>query len=148
MNDRRYKRYDFPIDFLLTCISLNMKFSIPTKNLLSFSHFLAFFINHLVWRTKKCRFIWSSDRLEPELRHRCSWEKLVTVADFKRLCIRCLAHCSSICCESGSQPPVGMVRCKLFVEKQCQDASPTDRSLQIRFWLNFERFWRYYTSLY
>ena len=52
MNDRRYKRYDFPIDFLLTCISLNMKFSIPTKNLLSFSHFLAFFINHLVWRTK------------------------------------------------------------------------------------------------
>ena len=30
------------------------------------------------------RFLWSSDRLEPELRYRCSWEKLVTVADFKR----------------------------------------------------------------
>ena len=43
----------------------------------------------------------------------------------------------------GSQPPVGVVRCKLFVDKQCQDASPSDRSLQVRFWLNFEWFWRY-----
>ena len=33
----------------------------------------------------------------------------------------------------GSQPPVGVVRCKLFVDKQCQDASPSDRSLQVRF---------------
>ena len=36
-----------------------------------------------------------------------------------------------------------LVRCKLFVDKQCQDASPSDRSLQVRFWLNFEWFWRY-----
>ena len=43
----------------------------------------------------------------------------------------------------GSQPPVGVVRCKLFVDKQCQDASPSDRSLQVRFRLNFEWFWRY-----
>ena len=34
---------DFPFDFSLTCISLNVKFSIPTKNLESFSNFLAFF---------------------------------------------------------------------------------------------------------
>ena len=26
-----------------------------------------------------------------------------------------------------------LVRCKLFVDKQCQDASPSDRSLQVRF---------------
>ena len=32
----------------------------------------------------KCRFIWSSDRLESELRDGCIWEKLVTIADFKR----------------------------------------------------------------
>ena len=32
----------------------------------------------------KCRFIWSSNCSEQELRDRCSWEKLVTVADFKR----------------------------------------------------------------
>ena len=30
-------------------------------------------------------------------------------------------------------PAVGVVRCKLFVDKQCQDASPSDRSLQVRF---------------
>ena len=35
-------------------------------------------------KSLKCRFIWSSDRPEPELRDRCSWEKLVTVADFRR----------------------------------------------------------------
>ena len=35
------------------------------------------------------------------------------------------------------------VRYKLFADKQCQDASPSDRSLQVRFWLNFELFWRY-----
>ena len=29
-------------------------------------------------------FICSSDRLEPELRDKCSLEKLVTIADFKR----------------------------------------------------------------
>ena len=81
---RRKKRYDFPIDFSPTCISLNIKFSIPTKNLESFSHFSPFLINHLVWRAKKCRFIWSSDRLEQELHDRCGWEKRVTVADFKR----------------------------------------------------------------
>ena len=62
----------------------NVKFSIPTKNIESFSHFLAFLINHLVWRAKKGRFIWLSDDLEPELRDRCSWEKLVTVANFKK----------------------------------------------------------------
>ena len=84
INDRRKKRCDFLIDFSPTCISLNVKFSIPTKNLESFSHFIAFLINHLVWRDKKCRFIGSSDRLEPELRDRCSWEKVVAVADFKR----------------------------------------------------------------
>ena len=50
-----------------------------------FFTFLSFLINHLVQRAKKkCRFIWSSDRLEQELRDRCSWEKLVTVPDFKR----------------------------------------------------------------
>ena len=54
------------------------------EKLESFSHFLAFLINHLVCRAKKCRFIWLSDRLEPELRDRCNWEKFVTVADFKR----------------------------------------------------------------
>ena len=43
--DRREKRYDFPIDFSPTCTSLNVKFSIPTKNLESFSHFLPFLIN-------------------------------------------------------------------------------------------------------
>ena len=43
INDIRKKRYDFPIDFSLTSISLNVKFSIPTKNLESFLHFLAFF---------------------------------------------------------------------------------------------------------
>ena len=44
-----------------------------------------------------------------------------------------------------SQPPVRVVRCKLFVDKQCQDGSPSDWSLQVRFWLNFEWFWRYQT---
>ena len=47
----------------------NVKFSIPTKSLESFSQFLAFLINHLVCRDKKCQ---SSDRPEPELRDRCS----------------------------------------------------------------------------
>ena len=64
INDRRKKRYDFPIDFSPTCISLNVKFSILTKNIESFSYFLPFFISHLVERAKKCRFIWLSDRLE------------------------------------------------------------------------------------
>ena len=45
---QRKKRYDFRIDFSPTCISLNVKFSIPTKSLESFSHFLAFLINHFV----------------------------------------------------------------------------------------------------
>ena len=45
LNDRREKRYDFPIDLSPTCTSLNVKFSIPTKNLESFSHFLPFLIN-------------------------------------------------------------------------------------------------------
>ena len=49
-----------------------------------FIFFLAFLINHLVWRSKKCRFIRSSDRPVPEFGDRCSWEKLVTVPDFKR----------------------------------------------------------------
>ena len=48
-----------------------------------FQNFKLSLINHLVWRAKKCRFIWSSERLEPELRDRFSWEKLVTVADLK-----------------------------------------------------------------
>ena len=48
---------------------------------------------------------------------------------------------------TGSQPPVRVVQCKLLVDKQCQDASPSDRSLQVRFWLNFQWFWRYLTSL-
>ena len=48
MSDRRKKRYDVPIDFSPSSISLNNKFSIPTKNLESFSHLLAFSINHLV----------------------------------------------------------------------------------------------------
>ena len=48
ITERRKKRYDFPIDFSPICISLNVKFSIPTKNIESFSHFLAFLINHLV----------------------------------------------------------------------------------------------------
>ena len=56
------------------------------------------------------------------------------------VCIRCLAHCPAICFESWSQPPVGIVRCKLFVNEQCQDTSPSDQSLQVRFWLNFEWF--------
>ena len=43
----------------------------------SFSQFLAFLLNHREWRAKKCSFIWSSDRPEPELRDRCSWEKLI-----------------------------------------------------------------------
>ena len=49
----------------------NVKFTIPTKSLESFSQFLAFSINHLVCRAKNV-FIWSSDRPEPELRDRCS----------------------------------------------------------------------------
>ena len=65
------KGYDFLIKFPPTC-SLNVKFSIPTTNLKSFSHFLPFLISHLELRAKKCRFIWSSDRLEQELRDRCS----------------------------------------------------------------------------
>ena len=48
LNDRREKRYDFPIDFSPTWTSLNVKFTIPTKNLESFSHFLPFLINPLV----------------------------------------------------------------------------------------------------
>ena len=48
ITERRKKRYDFPIDFSPICISLNVKFSIPTKNIESFTHFLAFLINHLV----------------------------------------------------------------------------------------------------
>ena len=36
------------IDFLPTCISLNVKFSIPIGKLESFSRFLGFLINHLV----------------------------------------------------------------------------------------------------
>ena len=47
INDRRKKRYDFPIDFSPTCVSLNVEFSIPTANLESFSHFLPFLINQL-----------------------------------------------------------------------------------------------------
>ena len=39
MNDRRKKRYDFPIDFSPTYISLRVKISIPTKNLERFSSF-------------------------------------------------------------------------------------------------------------
>ena len=31
LNDRSKKRFDFLIDFSLTCISLNMKFSIHPK---------------------------------------------------------------------------------------------------------------------
>ena len=30
--------------------------------------------------------------------------------DDTTLCIRCLAHCPTICCEPGSQPPVGVVQ--------------------------------------
>ena len=63
---------DFPFDFSLTCISLNVKFSTPTKNLESFSNFLAFFDQSSCMKSKKCRFIWSSDQLEPELRDRFS----------------------------------------------------------------------------
>ena len=44
-----------------------MKFSISTKILESYSHFLAFLINHLVQRVIKFRVICSNDRLEPEL---------------------------------------------------------------------------------
>ena len=45
--------------------------------------YLAYLINHLVERAIKCRFICSSDRWEPKLRDRCSWKKIVTIADFK-----------------------------------------------------------------
>ena len=37
--DRRKKRYDFLIDFSPTCISLNVKFTIPIKTMASFLHF-------------------------------------------------------------------------------------------------------------
>ena len=84
LNHRRKKHFVFLIDFSPTCISLNVKFSIPTRNLESFSLFLAFLVNRLVQRAKKCRFVWSSDRLEQDLRDRCSWEKRVKVADFRR----------------------------------------------------------------
>ena len=49
-SNKRHKKEtpQFPIDFSPTCISLNMKFFIPTKNLETFSNFLAFLINHLV----------------------------------------------------------------------------------------------------
>ena len=43
--------------------------SISTKKTSKvFSHFLAFLINHLKIRAKKLRFIWSSHRLQSELR--------------------------------------------------------------------------------
>ena len=45
---QKKKRYDFPINFSPTRITVSVKFSIPTKNLESSSHFLAFLINHLV----------------------------------------------------------------------------------------------------
>ena len=85
-SSKRKKKETLPFSYWFspTCISLNVKFSIPTRNLESFSLFLAFLVNRLVQRAKKCRFVWSSDRLEQELRDRCSWEKLVTVANFRR----------------------------------------------------------------
>ena len=47
LNHRRKKHFVFLIDFSPTCISLNVKFSIHTKNLEYFSYFLPFLINHL-----------------------------------------------------------------------------------------------------
>ena len=46
--DSKVMNNDFSTKFLPTCISLNVNFSIPTKNLDRFSHSLAFLINHLV----------------------------------------------------------------------------------------------------
>ena len=46
--DSKVINNDFPTEFLPTCISLNVNFSIPTKNLDRFSHSLALLINHLV----------------------------------------------------------------------------------------------------
>ena len=40
--NRRKKRYDFLFDFLPTCISLNVKFSIPTKKTRKFFTFFTF----------------------------------------------------------------------------------------------------------
>ena len=37
--DRRKKRYDFPIDFSPTYISLSVKFTIPKNSLESYLHF-------------------------------------------------------------------------------------------------------------
>ena len=54
------------------------------------------------------------------MRSRVDAVQLRLYADDTTLCIRCLAHCPTICCEPGSQPPVGVVQCKLFVDKQCQ----------------------------
>ena len=48
LSDSKVMNYDFPTEFSPTCISLNVNFSIPTKNLDRFSHSLAFLINHLV----------------------------------------------------------------------------------------------------
>ena len=48
IKDRRKKRYNFPINISPISISLNVKFSIPTKILESCSHFLAYLINDLV----------------------------------------------------------------------------------------------------
>lgn len=42
INERREKRYDIPIDFSSTCISLNVKFSIPKKNSRIFLTFFTF----------------------------------------------------------------------------------------------------------
>ena len=47
LNHRRKKHFVFLIDFSPTCISLNVKFSIHTKNLEFFKYFLPFLINHL-----------------------------------------------------------------------------------------------------
>ena len=49
-----------------------------------FFTFFTFLDQSSCMKSKKYRFILSSDRLEQELRDRFSWEKLVTVADFKR----------------------------------------------------------------
>ena len=65
-------------------MSLNVKFSIPTKKSPKFFSFLRFLDQSSCITSYKMRFLWSSDRLEPELRYRCCWGKLVTVADFKR----------------------------------------------------------------
>ena len=95
LNVNKHATCDFkissPFSFLLNVICVimimiihNQIIDLWIRKSRKFFTFLVFLINHLVWRARKCRFIWSSDRLKPELRGRCSREKFVTVAGFKK----------------------------------------------------------------